>query len=780
MVDANHCEEVATTMEPRHRTGWAIRAWRSAWPPVVLALLCLAFFWDVPSLPADRIVLGDDATNQFVHWLHFAVSSIRQGQFPLWNPYLYSGLPLVANPQPALFYPPTWMALLMPVTRALSMAVVLHLWLAGVGMYAWLRSEDASTAGALFGAAVFAFSGYFLVRVRGGHVGVVTSGAWLPWVMWGYRRALARRSWGLAVVGGLPVGLVILAGHEVSLIYVALGLVTYAAFYAWSGWRAERSARATLLPLAWAGVMMLIGLAVGAAQLLPSAEMMLHSTRQATSYDFASLFSWPPGYLLTLLVPNFFGEPTHTGYWGDGIYDEFIYYVGILPLLLALLGLRLRHRLTPFLSTLGLGVLLLAFGQHGVLHRLLYQFVPPLQIARAPARAGFLFTLAVGGLAGLTVTALQTSPREERTRLLGPLKWPTVLAVAGGALALIVAGFVAFALGRETNPAVGRLWHQANQTTLFLFFLLLSAGLLTAWRNAPADHAPARSGLWLLALGLVVLDLWTFGNSIIQVRDVQQSAYWRIVAQAIPDPQAARVLPWGLNQEEQNGGIPFGIRSIFGYDPLTLQRYEEFITSRPDPRARTYDLLNGGYLVTTSPQEYAPEDPDSPRLLVEESSVYVYERPNALPQAWVVPHTEVADDASMLARIHDPAFDPRTTALVDSPLACEGAAEGEPGQVEILRDGGNRIEAQVQGGGGLLVFSEVDYPGWRATVDGNPARLVRADYLLRALCVPAGEHQVVLVYSPPLPKIGLAITGLTLLSIVGIAVWTSRRRGGDA
>ena len=150
------------------------------------------------------------------------------------------------------------------------------------------------------------------------------------------------------------------------------------------------------------------------------------------------------------------------------------------------------------------------------------------------------------------------------------------------------------------------------------------------------------------------------------------------------------------------------------------------------------------------------------------------------PQAWVVPHTEVADDTSMLARIHDPAFDPRTTALVDSPLACEGAAEGEPGQVEILRDGGNRIEAQVQGGGGLLVFSEVDYPGWRATVDGNPARLVRADYLLRALCVPAGEHQVVLVYAPPLPKIGLAITGLTLLSIVGIAVWTSRRRGGDA
>jgi len=81
----------------------------------------------------------------------------------------------------------------------------------------------------------------------------------------------------------------------------------------------------------------------------------------------------------------------------------------------------------------------------------------------------------------------------------------------------------------------------------------------------------------------------------------------------------------------------------------------------------------------------------------------------------------------------------------------------------------------VQSGGGLLILSEVDYPGWRATVDGTPARLVRADYLLRALCVPAGEHQVVLVYDPPLLKLGLAITGLTLLLIVGVAIQAAKR-----
>jgi len=803
-----------------------------------LALLCAAFYWDVLWLPADHIVAGNDLSNMFLHWLRFAVSSIQQGQPPLWNPYLFSGLPFIANPQPSLFYPPMWLALLMPVTRALGLIAVLHLWLSGVGMYAWLRSEGASVVGALLGGAVLAFSGYFFVRMYAGHLGVITTGAWLPLLLWVHRRAVERRSWKLAVVGGLPAGLSILAGHTASFIYVALGLIAYAAFCAWESWRAGQETRlrpesfgfaqdrpvegacpepvegsfpknlVSIAPLAWAGIMLLVGLALAAVQLLPMAELAMRSTRQAApSYDFAARFSWPPGYLLTLLVPNFFGEPAHTGYWGDGIYDEFVFYIGVLPLLLALLGLRLRHRLAPFLVALGLGALLLAFGKYGSLHLLFYRFVPLFRAARAPARAGFLFTLAAAALAGLAVTALQSSAEGkdgERMRLLEPLKWPLVLAVAGGALALVVAGFVAFALGRETNPAVGRLWHQANQVASFLFFFLLSAGLLMAWRGA--SSAPPRIGLGLLTLSLVVLDLWTFGSGVVEVVDVQESAYWRVVAQAVPDPQAARVLPWGLNTFDQNGGIEFGLRSVFGYDPLTLQRYEEFITSWPDPRARTYDLLNARYLVTTVPQEFPLEDQDQdqpapPRLLFEQSGVYVYERPAALPRAWVVPRVEVMEDTEMLARVHTPDFDLRATALVDAAsLAalsempeCDVVAVGETTEleneveevegnvgrlsiaastrVEIVRYEGNRIEAQVQGEGGLLIFSEVDYPGWRATADGDPTQLVRADYLLRALCVPEGEHRIVLVYDPPLLKLGLAITGLALLSVVGAATW---------
>ncbi len=337
-----------------------------------------------------------------------------------------------------------------------------------------------------------------------------------------------------------------------------------------------------------------------------------------------------------------------------------------------------------------------------------------------------------------------------------------MLAVAGCAAALIVAGFAAFAWGREANPAAGRLWHLANRTASFLLFFLLAVGLLTAWRNG------VRRGLAAMAVGLVLLDLWTFGNEVIRATGVPQSAYWQTVSEAVAQDQ--RVLPWGLNDFDQNGGMAFGLRSVFGYDPLVLRRYEAFITSRPDPLARTYDLLNAGYLVTTAPQAF-PDAAEEPRLVLERDGVYVYERPGALPRAWIVPHVEVIeDDAALLARIHDPDFDPRATALVESVLECENT--GEPGEIMSLRDQGNQITVRVQGGGGLLVLSEIAYPGWRATVDGRRAALARADYVLRALCVPPGEHRIVLVYDPPLLKVGLVITGLTFLFLAVVAIGT--------
>ena len=125
------------------------------WPLGVIALLCTVFFWDVFLLPANEILGGEDLTGMFWHWSQFVTSSVQHNRLPLWNPYLFSGTPFVANPQPALFYPATWLVHLMPTSRAMGLIIVLHVWIAGAGMYAWMRSEQASKGGALFAGTVF-------------------------------------------------------------------------------------------------------------------------------------------------------------------------------------------------------------------------------------------------------------------------------------------------------------------------------------------------------------------------------------------------------------------------------------------------------------------------------------------------------------------------------------------------------------------------------------------------------------------------------------------------
>jgi hypothetical protein len=738
--------------------------------PLLLAILVLVVFWDLIRLPSGHIIAGNDLVSMVIQRWDFGLDSLRQGEFPLWNPYLFSGTPFLAKPQPAFFYPPVWLLMALPATQVAGLLYCLHFWLAGVGMYGWLRSEEADEMGALFGAVVFAFSGYFFVRLNGGHLGIVMTLAWLPAILWAYHRALKRGGLSGAILGGLPVALSFLAGNSASFLYVGLVLAVYALYCAWEAWQQAKAPLTGLKPLLFSGVVVLTGLGLAAVQLLPTMEFSRLSTRQEATYTFAASHSWPPSYLLTLLIPNFFGQPGKVGYWGDGIYGELIFYTGILPLFLILaLGFRkgLRHRLVPLLLMLGGMGLLLALGQFGILHRLAYNFLPLFQVTRAPARAGFLFTFAVAALSGLLLTWLRQEPKEARPNLQGWTQGPFLWVVVSLTTLVVLTGFLLFALQRESNPQVGRLWHVANNSALFLFLFLLAVGLMHAWGTGRLN---AHQGT-LLAIGLVLLDLWGFGRSLIQPVAVEESAYWRIVAEITKaNGKEGRVLPWGLSIFEQNKGMALGMESIFGYDPLELERYSRFITEIPDPRARAYDLLHARYLATAQEMAF-PEEAGAPQLIGQQAGVWVYERPTALPAAWLVHRAEIHRDESILKRINDPDFDPQSVVLLEQEPACHLSEPAQLEEVQLFRRGNNRVEVKVRAAsGGVLVLSEVFYPGWRAALDGESVPLLRANYTLRAVCVPAGEHRVTFSFTPASLRLGAGITLLCLL-LVGWTGW---------
>jgi hypothetical protein len=750
--------------------------WKKTRAPLLLLILVIVPLWDLLWLPSDQLVTGNDLEHLFLHWWRFSADSLRQGELPLWNPHLFSGIPFAANPQPALFYPLAWLILALPLARVATVLFCLHIWLAAVGMRAWLRSEGADEAGALLGAVVFGFSGYFFVRLNGGHIGVVMTQAWLPLILWVFHSALKEGRLTRAILGGLPVALSLLAGHTASFLYVGLVLAAYAVYRAWDAWQSSDAAITWSKPLVYVGLMFLVGLGLAAVQLVPTWEFLQLSSRHDTSYTFSANHSWPPSHLLTLFIPNFFGQPGRIGYWGEGIYTELIFYTGVLPLILLLvLGFRrkMQHHLSVFLLTIGGAGLLLALGQFSILHRLAYDFIPLFQITRAPARAGFLFAFAVAALGGLLLTQLRQQPEEARPSLLKWTQSPFPWLIAALTVLVILTGFILFGVLRESNPQVGQLWHTASSSALFLLLFVLTVGLLHAWGRG---RLQSRQGA-LLAVGLVLLDLWGFGRSLLQPVPFVESAYWRIVADMSQAEEGdGRVLPWGLSVFEQNKGMAFGLENVFGYDPLELERYSHFITSVSDPQAQAYDLLNARYLVTTQEMDFGSQDPTAtPQLLGGEAGVWVYERPSTLPPAWLVHQVELSASEAVLAHLNDPAFDPQLAVLLEqdpgcmlSPPTLDPTEAAQQNNVEFQRQGNNRIEVQVQApSDGILVLSQAFYPGWRATLDGEPMPIMRANYVLQAVCVPAGAHRVVLTFAPSSLWIG---AGISLFSLLVVAV----------
>ncbi len=179
-------------------------------------------------------------------------------------------------------------------------------------------------------------------------------------------------------------------------------------------------------------------------------------------------------------------------------------------------------------------------------------------------------------------------------------------------------------------------------------------------------------------------------------------------------------------------------------------------------------------MVTKSPLELSQGDTLS--LLAEESGVFIYERATALPSAWIVTHLESVGEDDWLARVNAADFDPWQTALVEPDANC-GHAAGQPaGDVIVTTYLPNRIVARTQGEGGLAVFSERFVPGWNATLDGESVSLLRANGVLRAVCVPAGGHTIEFSYRPLSLRVGAIVTGLALFSLAAMGLAGGRRR----
>lgn len=726
------------------------------------ALLTLLFMSRVWWPPAGQAIGGLDGRGLFYPWLTFAREAVRNGRLPLWGASQFAGYPFLSNPQVALFYPPTWLAILLPVEAGISWYVALHIWLAGFGMYLFTRDQSSSRLGALLAGLTFAFSGFMTTRIFAGHIGLLAVHSWLPWLLWLTAWSVRNGRVWASIIAGAPFGLAILAGHTTSLLYVGLiwlAFVLYLAVQTRQWWLVARQ-------VILAGV---VGLALSGVQTAPLVQFSLESSRaSAPSLEFASAYSFPPSHLITLLIPDYFGEPTRAGYWSAPNFEELTYYAGVLPLLGLALALRKPSRRAWFYVIVGVVGLLLALGSYGFLFPLAYEFLPPFRLTRAPGRAAFLFTFAAAALLAEGVAIWERpAAREELGRFWGWLVGGTAVAI----IAALAATGAIFAAQHPTDTS-GRLWHQLGGWGVALVLVLAGGGLL--WRYFARESSRRWTGAALVAL--LLADLWLFGFKLVRLESMAVAPMWPDAKTIIGETEA-RVLPWGGSIFEQNGAGQVGLDSIFGYNALEVGANVAFTESIPDPRSTAYDILGAGYVVANGPQDRFL-DGERPLTLIDHTdNVWVYQRGRVLPIARLAGQVEViVDDAQAIARIHQPDFDPVATVILAQPPACDLPDVPVTGTAQVVekRDGYWRI-ATDSPEPALLVLSETDYPGWRAAVEGEGVEIMEAYTAVRAICVPAGQQTVEFTYAPSIYAIGGLFTVLALL-LLALAVRQQRMR----
>ena len=478
---------------------------RQGMAAALLLLLLVILFLSRALLPEEGEVMGGHDMRGYFYPLYDQVrETVRNGNLPFWEPTLFNGFPLMAQPQQNTFYPPLWPSFILPLNVGISLYVLLHIWLAGLGMYAFVRYMGGRWLPAILAALVFAFSGLLAGRLWAGHSAVYALDAWTPWVLLGLAWSVRRGSWWAAVIAGLPLGMALLAGHIPSFLYMAMIWGAFALYLILT----ERGRR--WLVIRQTTVMLVVGLALSAVQLAPFLQYSLASERLAEAdYEFATDYSLPPAHLITLVVPEFFGEPIRTGYWSVPTFEEMTYYAGVLVFLGIVMALRRPTRLTWFFIVLMVLGLALALGKYGVLYPLAYEYLPPFRIVRAPGRAAFLFLFAAASLLGHSFSNWLELPVADRLTKLGPTwRWTLALAAVLGIAALAATGAVFIAI--HPTDTSGRLWHQIGGYSVALIILILGGGLLWAYLATPVENDRRKALIGVALILLVVTYMWMF------------------------------------------------------------------------------------------------------------------------------------------------------------------------------------------------------------------------------------------------------------------------------
>jgi Bacterial membrane protein YfhO len=698
--------------------------------------------------------------------------SFWRGEIPLWNPYNDCGLPFLAQWNTLTLYPLSLFYLALPLPWSLGVFCLGHLFIAGMGMYFLAHRWTGNRLAAAVAGTAFAFNGLTWHALMWPND--IAALGWMPWVVLAMERGWQLGGRALAVAG-LAGAIQMLAGapEVILLTWVFVGGLWLMYFVTGGVSRLNLMIRAGV-----AGVLV-AGLA--AAQLLPFFELLSRSHRDTSYGD--SAWAMPASGLANYLVPLLHCIPAHRGvYMQLGQYWTSSYYVGVGTVALALLAVwRVRRRRVWLLAGLILFSLLMALGDHGLLYPVLKKLAPQIGFMRFPIKFVVLATFAIPLLAAHGVAWLRTLPAEELTP-----EWRRLWRLALALIGLILVIVLLARIFPEANDDVKMTTLNGLRGAIFLPAIL---GCLTFLQRK------AKPGSQMIFQSVLVVLLWM--DIFTHVPNVSPTVVPRVYeADVMRGYFAGQDPKWDAEIRPGNARVMQTLASLTKMYWGGLENPVDDVFGR---RVTLYDdanlldhipKLDGFYSlylreVNTVITDLYESSNDVPRLKDFLGIARVNPPTNTLE--WVARDTYAplvtagqdvyfGDDLHARRLLFNPIFDGRK--MVCLPLDATNVVNAtNHGAVKILATNfrAQRIDVQVDAAGpGMVVVAQAWYPAWHAYVDGQATRLWRANYAFQALEVPAGRHQVEIVYQDNKFRLGCLISLAALLACGGI--WLLSRK----
>ncbi len=461
----------------------------------VLAVLILILFADIVTGEKEIVFSkGGDIRRQVAYWRDFGFGQIRNGNIPLWNPHIFSGVPFLAGPTSALLYPPNLLFLLFDLSTAINITTALHIYLLGVFTFLWTWRRGIHPVGCLFASTIIICCGAHMTHVYAGHVKMLCAMAWAPLILLVTDQLWVKPSLKWFLIGCLAVAMQILAAHPQTVFYGAVTIAIYSILHIF-----KARGRITI-PLMLGG-MYVAGVLLAAAQLLPTYEATKLTVRSGSiPFEVVSSTSLPPENIVTAVVPGFLGDNEAVRYWGQWYYWEVSAFLGIIGLGLATYGSIYGHRDARRYSLwMCMILMVLALGSHTPLLRILYAFVPGFNKFRVSARFLFFLSLFVANLSAVGAAQLIAHRPSGKKAVLIVLAVAVLLSVAALCIRISLPSQgrgvwreIVKAVSGQSNSAAT---HQLGEDSSFVneAGAFASRGLFIA------------SGLCLLLTGLVFL-----------------------------------------------------------------------------------------------------------------------------------------------------------------------------------------------------------------------------------------------------------------------------------